>query len=360
MNGHSLTLRALQVESGREWTIPSGGLLFLLPQDGEGVCVYGASSVPVTPGDVVVLGNIVGATLSVSAGKPFHAGWFSVSLELLYPLFGSSEIIHLHSFAEHFQGLVRYRCGTYEAEECHRALGDVPPQVNLDHRSRLLRVVATALSPQLDHILKQPNGLVTQNVHFSKVVAALSIDDLQRMGIDELAGQFGCSRRHLNRLFHKYFGISVADLRREARLLKALCLLRHPGSKIMGIAEECGFNHLGLFNSSFKRRFGASPGQLRKEWAQAEGEPVQEDKAPTRDGKVLNISNAKPTAAGASSQSIPNAKPWNGAKDARGDAAKSVGRARRAAAEWLDAKGKELLASVKATAPGSSLRASHS
>lgn len=360
MNGHSLTLRAVQVESGQPWTLPSGGLLFLLPQGGEGVCACGASTVPVGPGDVVVCGNAMGATLSVSKGKHFQAGWFSVTLELLYPLFGSSEIVHLHSFAERFQGLVRYRCGSQEAQECHRVLGGVPPEFNLDHRSRLLRVVATALSSQLDHIHQQQNGLVTQNLHFSKVVSALSIDDLQRMGIDELAGQFGCSRRHLNRLFHKYFGISVADLRREARLLKALCLLRHPGTKIMGIAEECGFNHLGLFNSSFKRRFGASPGQLRKEWAQAEGGPVLEDETSLRDGNVLNIAISKASVGSACSASIPHGKARNGAQGGRVDAVKSAGRAHRAAAEWLDAKGKELLASVKATAPGSSFRASHS
>jgi hypothetical protein len=30
------------------------------------------------------------------------------------------------------------------------------------------------------------------------------------------------------------------------------------------VAEDCGFNHLGLFNTCFKRRFGTSPGQWRK------------------------------------------------------------------------------------------------
>ena len=46
-------------------------------------------------------------------------------------------------------------------------------------------------------------------------------------------------------------------------MLKAVTLLRDPNAKIINVAEECGFNHLGLFNASFKRRFGASPGQWR-------------------------------------------------------------------------------------------------
>jgi hypothetical protein len=50
----------------------------------------------------------------------------------------------------------------------------------------------------------------------------------------------------------------------ELRLLKALSLLRDPGVKIIHVAEQCGFNHLGLFNACFKKRFGKTPGQWRK------------------------------------------------------------------------------------------------
>jgi hypothetical protein len=50
----------------------------------------------------------------------------------------------------------------------------------------------------------------------------------------------------------------------EMRLLKAVSLLVDPDAKIIHVAEKCGFNHLGLFNTCFKRRFGASPSQWRK------------------------------------------------------------------------------------------------
>ena len=50
----------------------------------------------------------------------------------------------------------------------------------------------------------------------------------------------------------------------EIRLLKALTLLRDVDVKIIHVAEQCGFNHLGLFNACFKKRFGNTPGQWRK------------------------------------------------------------------------------------------------
>jgi AraC-like DNA-binding protein len=85
-----------------------------------------------------------------------------------------------------------------------------------------------------------------------------------------MAHKFCCSRRHLNRLFHQHFGCSVASLRMEMRLLKALSLLRDQALKIINVAEECGFNHLGLFNACFKKRFGSTPSQWRKGAANGE------------------------------------------------------------------------------------------
>jgi hypothetical protein len=59
----------------------------------------------------------------------------------------------------------------------------------------------------------------------------------------------------------------------ELRLLKALSLLRDPDTKIINVAEQCGFNHLGLFNACFKKRFGNTPGHWRK-WASHGEEPA--------------------------------------------------------------------------------------
>jgi AraC-like DNA-binding protein len=107
-----------------------------------------------------------------------------------------------------------------------------------------------------------------------QVFEKLSTSELLTLSVGELADKFGCSRRHLNRLFHQHFGVSVAALRMEMRLTKAVSLLRDPDAKVINVAEECGFNHLGLFNTCFKRRFGASPGQWRKMAAAGAKQPA--------------------------------------------------------------------------------------
>jgi hypothetical protein len=62
----------------------------------------------------------------------------------------------------------------------------------------------------------------------------------------------------------------------EMRLLKAVSLLVDPDVKIIAVAEKCGFNHLGLFNTCFKKRFGTTPGQWRKSITQATSRSAEE------------------------------------------------------------------------------------
>jgi hypothetical protein len=61
----------------------------------------------------------------------------------------------------------------------------------------------------------------------------------------------------------------------EMRLLKAVSLLRDADIKIINVAEQCGFNHLGLFNTCFKRRFGSSPGKWRESTIKSAGQSLR-------------------------------------------------------------------------------------
>jgi AraC-like DNA-binding protein len=194
--------------------------------------------------------------------------------EHLLPLFASSEICLLQGVTEDFKRARLYPASSPLAVECHRLLGEVPPQFNLDHRSQLLRVAAAILTVEFTNAHGRRTGFVRPEDHMVQVFEKLSSAELLGLSVGELAGKFGCCRRHLNRLFHQHFGVSVAAIRMEMRLLKAVALLRNPDAKVINVAEECGFNHLGLFNTCFKRRFGTSPGQWRKKDVPAKDHPA--------------------------------------------------------------------------------------
>jgi len=175
-----------------------------------------------------------------------------------------NEISLLQSVTADFKNTRLYPASTPLAKQCHKLLEDVPPQSDLNHRGQVLRIVATILSEEFKAAPSRRAGFVRPEEHLIQVFEKLSTGEILGLSVGELAGKFGCSRRHLNRLFHQHFGFSVAALRMEMRLLKAVSLLRNPDAKVISVADECGFNHLGLFNTCFKRRFGVSPGQYRK------------------------------------------------------------------------------------------------
>src|SRR5208282_4146429 len=117
-------------------------------------------------------------------------------------------------------------------------------------------VIAAILSEELKSVESHPSGFDRVEERMLRVFEQLSPSDLMCLSVKQMAAKLGCSRRHLGRLFHKHFGTSVNGLRTELRLLKAVYLLRNPAAKIINVAHESGFNHLGLFHATFKRRFG--------------------------------------------------------------------------------------------------------
>lgn len=224
----------------------------------------------ILPGDILVFNGAAGSKLALWDKKGEFLFWtFSVCFENLLPLFASNEISLLHNITESFKTTKVYPASSTLATECQSLLGVVPPQFNLDHRGQLVRIAATILSVEFKEGQSQRSGYVRTEDHMVQVFEKLSASELINLSVGELADRFSCSRRHLNRLFHQHFGVSVAALRMEMRMLKAISLLRDADVKIINVADQCGFNHLGLFNTCFKRRFGTSPGQWRKSSVQA-------------------------------------------------------------------------------------------
>jgi AraC-like DNA-binding protein len=259
-----LNLECVQLKTPQEWTHKGGHLSFIFPKAGVGKWVAGAVAQRLGPGDVLVLNATLGGKLCVASPGEMDFWCISIQLEHLFPIFESSEICLLQDIFDGFKTAKLYPAASAVAQECHRRLAEIPAQVNLDHRSHVLRVAAAILSVEFSRAKSQRVGFVRPEEHMVQVFEKLTSAEMLSLSVGELASKFGCSRRHLNRLFHHYFGISVAALRMEMRLLRSVTLLRDPDAKIIRVAEDCGFNQLGLFNTCFKRRFGASPGQWRK------------------------------------------------------------------------------------------------
>lgn len=313
-----LALQLIRLKPAEEFVPRPDGLAFVFSKGGTGKCAVRGAAQRMLPGDILVLDGAAGGKFAVAEKGEFLFWHFSVCFENLLPLFSGNEISQLHNLVEGFRAAKVYSAGNPVVAECQRLLDVVPPHFNLDHRGQLVRIAATILSLEFKEAQAHRSGFVRSEDHMVQVFEKLSADDLVNLSVGELAGKFSCSRRHLNRLFHQHFGVSVAALRMEMRLLKAMSLLRDPDAKVINVAEQCGFNHLGLFNTCFKRRFGSSPGQWRKTVLQAEG--TEENKAANPAACPLHVNGlcpwgvkpnpvAAPVATARKAQSSPAAAP---------------------------------------------------
>lgn len=289
-----LALQLSRLKSPDELEQKGEGLTFLFSKGGAGKFTSATATHRLSPGDVLVFNRIIGGKIAVFDNKPEFLFWsFSVCFEHLLSLFSSNEVSLLHKLTESLKVSKVYPASSPLAVEWQRLLGLVTPEFNLDHRGQLIRIAASILSVEFKDAQHQRGGYVRAEDHMVQVFEKLSASELINLSVGELADRFGCSRRHLNRLFHQHFGVSVASLRMEMRLLKAVSLLRDADAKIINVAEQCGFNHLGLFNTCFKRRFGTSPGQWRKTSMQVGQAPASKlDHKPT--GKTAGKSTGKP------------------------------------------------------------------
>lgn len=106
----------------------------------------------------------------------------------------------------------------------------------------------------------------SQSEQFIELVRSIinnNIDN-ENFSVEDLAKEVGLSRSTLHRKLIKLLGHSASDLITETRLLKAKQMLESDAGTTSEIAYGVGFNSPSYFNKVFKKRFGISPGEVRK------------------------------------------------------------------------------------------------
>lgn len=160
--------------------------------------------------------------------------------------------ITFHSFDPKHEIAIR-------ASKLFDQMDDSPAQT----RVRILDIFLTILETQM----RQPGAAVVPENARARMRAWLDgtpESEIMETDVEYLAIKLGCSVRHFSRLFTELIGMSFRDHQTQLRMKKAGDLLLRSNSKVIEIAQECGYNHLGLFNSLFRRHFGESPSSWRR------------------------------------------------------------------------------------------------
>ncbi len=110
--------------------------------------------------------------------------------------------------------------------------------------------------------LKQRLG--TSQPKLMKAVALMEANLEEPIGLDDLAGYVGLSRRQLERLFQKYLDCVPTRYYLQLRLARARQLLLQTEMSIFDVAFACGFVSAPHFSKCYRDFFGAPPRDERR------------------------------------------------------------------------------------------------
>jgi hemolysin activation/secretion protein len=260
-----LTLEILNLPASAEWKMgPQGWCLVRLSQ-GVAYCFGPLQTEELGLGEIVVVPPQGSALFRASQLGPVQLNYFHFRPELLACLLTLSERYSLATLAETSAGKSWRLPATHAVAKQYAEVGEAVARENrLLERCSLLSLVATLLAPSVKASPLREDASPSAPKRFLEMVQKLSETELLSLSHTELAHRCGCSLRHFSRLFRAHFGVSIRTRQTLLRLQKARQLLCETDAKVINIALDSGYRHLGLFNAMFKKHFGVTPTQLRR------------------------------------------------------------------------------------------------
>ncbi len=281
-----LILQEITLRPSGEWSARGQGWFVAHILEGSGYWLNGGQARELNPGDgFVVAGGSPAIVRASQLGPPLRLQFFTVIPQYLNGLLTVGEGRQLESVSAQAARLVVVFAATEPLGQKFKHIAQLPPADSLALRCALLQLWSGAMAGLLQ---AAPAGIVSNRLRerFRDYIGHMSEAELASRALPELAREVHCSERHFSRLFREEFGEPLRARQIELRLQRARQLLLDSDDKIIHIAYESGYRHLGLFNAMFKKRFGVTP----SEWRQQNGKrPPTEKKTTDRPGAAHRL-----------------------------------------------------------------------
>ncbi len=130
-------------------------------------------------------------------------------------------------------------------------------------------LLSSALLLIVQHIFNSSISILDEHVseNFTWTQTLLNIMQNQNFPsytVNDLCEKLGYSRMQLNRIFKTHFNKTPHEYLTDYKLRYAKSLLRSTDMKILDIAMSTGHSTVSQFQLNFKKHFGMTPGQYRK------------------------------------------------------------------------------------------------
>lgn len=107
-------------------------------------------------------------------------------------------------------------------------------------------------------------GKSTQKTYVTRAIAYLEIHFRESPGLDEIAEYVGLNRNYFCSMFRAETGKTLVQYIRDLKLSYGRKMIKATDLTINEICYKCGFNSFSAFIHEFKKKFGETPLQCRK------------------------------------------------------------------------------------------------
>ncbi len=260
-----LVFQDLTLLPSAEWQPRGSGWLLVRVAEGAGYWLQHGNARDLMLRDAMLTAGNCEGVLRASRLGPLKLQFFFVQPEALNGLLTVAEWYRLETIRNASPApMLILPTRSPLAEEFSR-LAALPRDDSLLTRCWLVRLWADAVAGLAPAAAQPPAAGYTLRDRFKQLVSQMAHAELARLSLHELAQQLHCSDRHFSRLFHKEFGVPLRHHQTELRLRRAQQLLTDPNAKVINVAYESGYRDLGLFNVMFKKHFGVTPTQWRRQ-----------------------------------------------------------------------------------------------
>ncbi len=261
-----LILQELTLPPSAEWIPRNQGWLVARVAEGTGYWLqHGAETRQLAAGDgLMVLRNTNGVVRASQLG-PLKLQFFMVQPQFLNGLLTVTEWHQLEVAPGNASSPVTLFTADEPLGQKFTRLTEQSHTERLPMRCALLQLWASAVAGWFTSPAPASIGGNKLRDHFRELVGQMTEAELSECSLTGLARQLHCSERHFSRLFREEFGVPFRARQIELRLQRARQLLADSNAKIINVAYDSGYRHLGLFNAMFKKRFGLTPSEWRQQ-----------------------------------------------------------------------------------------------
>jgi AraC-like DNA-binding protein len=262
---HFLVLQKITLPPAGEWTCQCPGWTMVRIAEGSGYCLQMGSARELDVGDGFISPSTNHVLIRASQLNVMCLQIVEIQSEFLRGLLTAAERLRLEALKRRSDCISYFKANELTGQKFKRLAEQMDAHC-LTIRCGFIQLWATCIESLLT--VPKPPLAAKENQSLQRIrqlMGLMSDMELFRHSPSELAGQISCSERHFSRLFHGEFGMSFRSHQIELRLQHACRLLNDSSRKILSIANQSGYKNIGLFNQMFKRRFGVTPTEWRRQ-----------------------------------------------------------------------------------------------